>query len=206
MTTSIAEDVSRETMAAFGVFEQLVRRWTERINLVSKASLLDLRNRHTLDSAQLFRFMPQGAKHWVDLGSGGGFPGVVIAIMAKELAPDLCVSLIESDARKATFLRVAAAELQLSIDVKNERIDALPEMQADVVSARALAPLVDLLALAQRHLKPDGTAILPKGAVFEQEIADAAKRWTFELETHPSQTASEGAILLIRTIRKREQG
>jgi 16S rRNA (guanine527-N7)-methyltransferase len=193
-------DVSRETSERLERYADLVKRWNPKINLVSRASLDQLWTRHIIDSAQLFALRPTDARHWADLGSGGGFPGLVIAALAAEAAPDLRVTLVESDSRKAAFLATAARELGLTVTVKPERIEALAPLGADVLSARALAPLDTLLGYASRHLAPAGRALFPKGARAEEEIAAARKHWAFDLHRHPSKTAADGAILEIGAI------
>lgn len=190
--------VSRETIAALHAFEAEVRRWTATVNLVSRGSVADLWDRHIADSAQTFQACPPNARRWLDLGSGGGFPGLVVAILARELRPDLHVTLVESDQRKATFLRQAAQKLGVDVDVLAKRIESLPPQGADVVSARALAPLADLLELAAPHLKSDGLALFPKGARHAEEIAEAKRSWTFDLETLPSATQPDAVLLMIR--------
>jgi 16S rRNA (guanine527-N7)-methyltransferase len=194
--------VSRETQDTIASFENLVKRWNPAINLVSKASIHEMRDRHTLDSAQLFYLSPRNAGSWVDLGSGGGFPGLVVAILAKQERPDLKVTLVESDQRKATFLRQAIRTLELPATVLAERIEHVPPQSADVLSARALAPLVELLAHAERHLAPEGTAMFPKGARHSEEVAEARKDWEFDLDTHPSESDSQAAVLVIRNIKR----
>lgn len=156
-------NVSRETFEELRAYRSLVRRWTPAINLVSKASVDDLWQRHIADSAQVFAATgAESAQSWVDLGSGGGFPGLVVAVLAKELRPDLRVTLVESDLRKATFLRQAAQALSLSVTVHSVRIESLAPQNADVLSARALAPLSDLLAHAERHLRKGASLSSPK--------------------------------------------
>jgi len=199
---NVGLDVSRETLEALETFEALVRRWNPAINLVSKSTLPTLRERHTLDSAQLFAFCPTSASHWVDLGSGGGFPGIIIAVLARDQRPGLRVTLVESDARKATFLRESARVLGLGLSVMNKRIETLPALNADVLSARALAPLVQLLGFAHTHLREDGLAILPKGGRHADELAEARRKWEFELEAQPSLSDPEAAIFLIRKINR----
>ena len=205
---TVAEDsvgglvVSRETFAALQALEALVRRWNPAINLVSKTTLPDLWSRHVVDSAQIFAFRPKGARTWVDLGSGGGFPGLVVAVLARELSPEMSVTLVESDLRKATFLRQAAQSLGLVVDVRSQRIESLPNLHADVVSARALAPLADLVGYAARLLRPGGTAIFPKGARFAEELAAARSAWDFDVDTRPSLSDGEAAILVIRNIQR----
>lgn len=197
--------VSRETFQVLEDFAALVRKWNSAINLVGKGTLPDLWSRHVVDSAQLFRFLPPSAKVWLDLGSGGGFPGLVIAALARELAPDLRVELVESDLRKATFLRQAAQSLGLSVDVRSERIESLQPIQADVVSARALASLVDLLAYAHSHLRPGGIAVFPKGNRHAEELAEARRSWQFDVEAEPSLSDAGAAILVIRNIHRAQQ-
>lgn len=195
-------DVSRETLTALETFEALVRRWTPAINLVSKQTLPDLWARHIVDSAQVFALCPASARHWVDLGSGGGFPGLVVAVLAQELKPDLRVTLVESDLRKATFLRQAVQALDLPVTVLSQRIESIPALQADVLSARALASLRDLLGYAVRHLAQTGIAIFPKGARYEAEIAEARRDWAFDVDTRPSLSEAEAALLVIRNIHR----
>lgn len=195
-------DVSRETFDALKAYESLVQRWNPAINLVSKASANSLWQRHIFDSAQIFSLCPPSALSWADLGSGGGFPGLVVAILAKELKPDLRVTLVESDLRKATFLRQAAQTLGVPVTVLSKRIEALEPMNIDVLSARALAPLVTLLGYVETHLQPAGTTIFPKGARFQDEIAEAQKVWAFDIDIKPSLSEAEAAILVIRNIHR----
>ncbi|MBA3908621.1 MAG: 16S rRNA (guanine(527)-N(7))-methyltransferase RsmG [Rhodobacter sp.] len=195
-------DVSRETSAALEALAALVWRWNPAVNLVSKASLPHLHERHIVDSAQLYNFRPQLARHWVDLGSGGGFPGLVIAILARERDADLKVTLVESDGRKATFLRQAAQELGLRVMVINDRIESIPALGADVLSARALAPLSGLLEYAELHLHPDGVAIFPKGGRYAEELEEARNTWDFEVDIHPSLSEQGSAVLVIRDIQR----
>lgn len=196
-------NVSRETFLALQDFDALVRRWTPAINLVSKNSLPSLWTRHIADSAQVFLACPTDkVQIWVDLGAGGGFPGIVVAILAKELRPGLKVTLVESDLRKATFLRQAAQSLVLDVQVLSSRIETLPPMNADVISARALAPLSQLLGYASTHLSAGGTAIFPKGARFAEELADARNVWSFDVDTRPSLSEESSSILVIRNIQR----
>jgi 16S rRNA (guanine527-N7)-methyltransferase len=197
--------VSRETFHALQQLEALVRKWTPAINLVSKATLSDLWDRHIVDSAQLFSACPTGATYWADLGSGGGFPGLVIAIIASEKQPDLKVTLVEADQRKAAFLRQAAQSLSLPVTVICGRIEALAPLEADIVSARALAPLSDLLGHAVRHMRPGGTALFPKGSRHEEELMGARTSWAFQAETRQSVSDPKSAILVIRNIHRARQ-
>ncbi len=201
MGTNVAGvNVSRETMADLEAFAALVAKWTAKINLIARGTVDSIWDRHVVDSVQLYKFAPKTYKKWVDIGSGGGFPGIVMAILGKEMNPQAQFILIESDQRKAAFLRTAARELGLSVVVIAERIELAPEQNADVVSARALTALSGLLSLSQRHLKPDGLALFHKGRQSGQEVADAQKNWTFELEDYASITDPDARILAIRRI------
>lgn len=195
-------NVSRETEDRLRAFAELVLKWTQRINLISKASAQDLWGRHVLDSIQIYDHAPKGIALWLDIGSGGGLPGVVVAALAAQFQPEARVAMIESDQRKAAFLRTALRELGLDGQVVAERIDAVPPMGADVLSARALAPLDQLLAHAERHLGPGGTAIFPKGKTAQQEIADASTNWLFNIEKHASMTDADARILVIKDIKR----
>ncbi|MBK1634865.1 16S rRNA (guanine(527)-N(7))-methyltransferase RsmG [Rhodovulum adriaticum] len=195
---TVTRDVPRETSERLSAYAALLRKWNPAINLVSRSTLKDLETRHIADSAQLFDLAPKNAAHWVDLGSGGGFPGLVIAILAADAAPQMRVTLIESDLRKATFLRTAARELGLeNTNVLSQRIEAAPPQGADVLSARALAPLTDLLSFATRHLAPDGVALFPKGARHDQELEAALATWRFTVQKIPSTTDPQAVILQI---------
>ena len=205
-TVSVAGlSVSRETFAKLEAFEALVRHWNTAINLVSGSSLPELWQRHIVDSAQLFAFCPVHAKSWMDIGSGGGFPGLVVSILAQDAMPELRVTLVESDLRKATFLRQAVQSLGMNAQVISDRVESVPPQSADVLSARALASLSGLLGFAQRHLQPEGVALFPKGERFEAEIADARKLWSFDIEAQPSLSHPGAAILVIRKIERAKQ-
>ncbi len=195
-------NVSRETRERIGAYVDLLGKWNKRINLVAPNTLAEVWTRHIADSAQIYQYMPSGAQSWADLGSGGGFPGAVVALMAAEKTPDLKMTLVEADQRKATFLRSVARETGVPFRVIADRIENVPSLDADVVSARALAPLDDLLGLVARHLREGGTALLPKGASWRDERASALEHWTFDCETHPSKTDTQAVILEIGDIKR----
>lgn len=190
--------VSRETIERLEQFVELLKKWNPAINLVSNGTLGDVWSRHIIDSAQLYRLAGPTVGRWVDLGSGGGFPGLVIACIAAELNPGMDVVLVESDLRKATFLRQAARQLGLATRVVAERVENLPPLAADIVSARALAPLATLCALSVAHLFQNGTALFPKGTNFRSEVEQAAQDWRFDLEVIPSVTEPSAAILKLK--------
>lgn len=186
--------VSRETLDRLTLYVDLLRKWTARINLVSRASLTDVWRRHILDSAQL---LPLGAPTgpWLDLGSGAGLPGLIVAIMG---ARD--VHLVESDSRKCIFLREAARATATEVTVHNCRIEALEPLPAGTISARALAPLPDLLVLAAAHMTDDTVLLLPKGQDVADELTAASKCWNMRVEQIPSQSDDWGVILRLKEV------
>ncbi|TFL17556.1 16S rRNA (guanine(527)-N(7))-methyltransferase RsmG [Jannaschia formosa] len=188
-----AADVSRETLEAFAA---LLQRWTRKINLVGSLDTNDLWDRHILDCARLADLIPHEAKTYADLGTGAGLPGLVVAI----LRPDLSTTLIESDNRKAAFLRAARRDLSLNARIICNRIEVAAPQSADVVSARALAPLPDLLRLATRHGGPATYYLFPKGERWEREVAEARRAWSFDLQVSDSRREGAGPVLLITNV------
>ena len=193
-------DVSRETLQRLGILHDLVLKWTQRINLISRDSQGSLWGRHIADSAQLWALRPEAARTWADLGSGAGFPGLVIAALAVEAAPDLSLTLVESDARKAVFLAEAARAIGVAVRIENRRIESMPPLAADVISARALAPLEVLLGLLEKHRAAGGIGLFPKGAAVHKELETAARTWRFERRLHGSITQPGAAILEIGAV------
>lgn len=189
--------VSRETQERLDCYVSHLRSWNARINLVAPGSLDDVWRRHVVDSLQLLDLAQSDARHWVDLGSGAGLPGLVIAIAALSQRPELRVTLLESDRRKCAFLHSAAHVCGVSVRVLSDRIENAPPQDADVISARALAPLPRLLDLTAPHLAPNGRALFPKGAQVAGELTSALEHWRFQVQTHPSKTSSDGVILAI---------
>lgn len=195
-------DVSRETLERLLRYEVLLKKWNTTINLISKSTLGEIWSRHFLDSAQLFDFAPSDTYMWTDLGSGGGFPGLVIAILSKEKRPKQEVILIESDHRKAVFLAVIQRELDLNAKVITQPIDVVSPLNTHILSARALAPLENLLTFCERHLRPYGNALFPKGERWEEELAAAQKNWSFACEVRPSISSRSGVILKISGVKR----
>ena len=191
-------NVSRETLTALQNFADEVARWNGAINLVSKSALADLWQRHIWDSAQLYDLGAGQGGVWLDMGSGGGFPGIVMAIMGAQN-----LVLAEVDQRKATFLREVSRKLALQTRVISARLDEIPPCNAQTITARALAQLTDLLAHASRHLSPAGRAIFPKGRGFQHEIDAALKDWVFSCTNVPSKTDADAAILIVENIARR---
>ena len=193
-------NVSRETIERLEIFHTLLLKWNKKINLVAPNTLENAWSRHFLDSAQLFRFAPP-AGHWADIGSGGGFPGAVVGIMAADVA-ELRVTLVESDRRKCAFLRTVARETEAKFTVLTSRIEQTPQLNADVLSARALTSLTSLLEFAKIHLSPNGFALFLKGKKAKQEISEALEQWSFGCETLQSETDSEAVVLKIGGVKR----
>lgn len=193
-------NVSRETEDQLNTFFQLLEKWTQKINLVAPKSMENAWTRHFLDSAQVFAFRSCDAGTWVDFGSGAGFPGLVCAILAKEKYPDLDFTLVESDARKSIFLRTVVRELGLGTQVLNQRIENIGSLNADIVSARAVASLDKLLPLAKQHLSQDGKCLFLKGERWQKEVSEARKTWNFSMTNHKSKTDDNAVILEIGDI------
>ncbi len=188
-------DVSRETLDRLTVYLELLGRWQRAINLVGPATLADPWRRHILDSAQLLSHLPERASPLVDLGSGGGFPGMVLALLG---VPG--VALIEADGRKAEFLRQVARATGTRVAVHAERIERLTAWPAAVVTARALAPLPRLLPLAEPFLAADGVCLFLKGPSLTRELIDAGKSWHMVPEMFPSVSSSSGIVLKLRGV------
>lgn len=195
-------NVSRETLERLEKYAALLRKWNPAINLVAKSTLDDLWSRHMLDSAQIFSLAPEDTTSWVDLGSGGGFPALVVSAMALESNPDLQMTLVESDQRKSTFLRTVIRELGLNAKVIAKRIENVSDVQAQVISARALASLGQLFDWSEAYRLPESIAIFPKGATVEKEIKEALASWGFVTEKFTSKTDSQATILKIGEIHR----
>lgn len=179
----------------YEIWVSLLRRWNQRINLVSPSAMSDLWDRHVLDSAQIWPLIPDDAQVIVDFGSGAGFPGLSVAIEAKHAARGQTVHMIESAGKKASFLKSVSRETSAPARIWSDRIEQIEPLKADVITARAFAPLARLLPMAFRHLKMGGEIVLLKGERFSDEIEEAEKHWSFTYETRPSVT-QDGAVIV----------
>jgi len=196
----IQASVSRETFDRLELYATLLVKWQKAINLVSPSTLNQLWARHFLDSAQVLAEAPEGEGTWCDLGSGGGFPGLVCATIAKETRPGYDFHLVEADLRKSSFLRETARQMGVKVGVFSRRIEDLPPQNAQVISARALSSLDTLCGYAHRHLAPGGVALFQKGARHAEEVAKARRDWHMEVTAIPSQTADDAVILRIEQL------
>lgn len=197
--------VSRETAERLTLYVDLLKRWNPVKNLVSPHTLGEVWERHIVDSLQLVRLAPPDARVWVDMGSGGGLPALVIAACVGEI-PGAQVHCIESKLGKAAFLQEAARQMRVPVRVWARRVEDIvgSELQrADVVTARALAPLVKLLDLANPLLKTGALGIFPKGQDVASELTEAARYWTFEPRSVPSVTDPKGRIIVIHGVDRR---
>ncbi|MFU8777365.1 MAG: 16S rRNA (guanine(527)-N(7))-methyltransferase RsmG [Roseovarius sp.] len=190
--------VSRETQARLEIYADLLVKWNPHINLVSKSSLDQMWTRHFADSAQIYDLAPHPVDHWVDLGSGGGFPGLVVAILARDTGSPRRITLIESDERKTVFLRSVIRQTDVNAIVLNDRIEKIEPQRANVLSARALTDLSGLLAYAERHMASDGVALFPKGARWENELLVAEATWRFTYRLVKS-TTEDGPVIFAIT-------
>lgn len=194
-------NVSRETIEKLIIYRDLLVKWNPKINLVSSKTLPDSIGRHFADSLQLWAYRGT-AKSWADLGSGGGFPGMVVAIANSCSGNSLTVTLVEADARKCSFLRTVSRETNTPVEILANRIEEANIEQADIVSARALAPLTKLLEMTHGNLSPAGFALYLKGQSCDEEIAAASRAWSFSYEKFPSKTDADAAVLKVWDIER----
>lgn len=200
--------VSRETLEKLVQYAALLERWQRTLNLVAPATIPELWHRHMADSAQLAAFVPATARTLVDLGSGAGFPGLVLAVLLD--GRGVKVTLVESDQRKAAFLGEVMRQIRTPMEIVSLRIEN-PTIQdriltPDVVTARALAPAERLFELAAAYFSADTVGLFLKGQDVERELHDARQRFQFDVELHPSLTSDEGRIAIVRNLKARTQG
>lgn len=198
-----SSNVSRETLEMLQRFVTLLEKWNPRINLVSKATLPDVWERHILDSAQLHPLIASDVTTVVDIGTGGGFPGMVLAILMRDSHPDAILKMVESDRRKCAFLQTVLTELQIPAEIHIERVENLSPLAASLMTSRALASLDKLLGFASRHLGEGGRALFLKGANAEAEVNEALASWQFDLQKKASETSADAVVLEVFNIRPR---
>lgn len=194
-------NVSRETLERLETYATLLRKWNPKINLVSPKSLDDLWSRHIVDSVQIY----EQAEHfetWTDIGSGGGFPGLVCAIIGHEKNKRASFTLIESDTRKCVFMKEVVRTTGIECAVINDRIENVPPMGSDILSARALTSLNGLMSYADLHLSKQGLALFPKGKNWEEEVREARQEWHFDMNVVKSVTDSQAVILRVKGIQR----
>lgn len=197
-----APQISALATERLQIFVGLLAKWNAAINLVSPASLAEVWTRHVADSAQVLDLAPIRRARWLDMGSGAGFPGIVIALITADTPNPVEMTLVESDRRKAAFLSTVSRETGVPMIIQAARIEAVVPQNADTVSARALAPLVRLCSFAERHLAPHGAALFLKGGHYDAEIAEARRTWSFALDVRRSSTDPAGAVLIMKDLRR----
>jgi 16S rRNA (guanine527-N7)-methyltransferase len=190
-----ALNASCEALAKLDRYAEILVEWNQKFNLVSETTLPHIWQRHFLDSAQFMRIAPREAKSLADLGSGAGFPGLVLSIMGIRN-----VHLVESIGKKANFLRTVIEELKLDTKVLNMRIESIHEIKFDVITARALKPLPQLLKLAKPLMKKDSLCIFLKGQQLDGELTESRKYWRFDHETFSSLSDRSGRVLKITNL------
>jgi len=190
--------VSRETLEKLKRYAELLADWNARHNLVSSGSLEDVWRRHFLDSSQVATLVPTTSRTLIDLGSGAGFPGLVVAAMR----PELRITLVEATGKKCRFLQAVSEALGLQAEILNRRIEDIPVRPFDVITARACAPLPQLLSYTQRFWGKGSTALLHKGQNLAVELTEAHKSWRVQAEQHPSRSDPSGIILEIRELQR----
>jgi 16S rRNA (guanine527-N7)-methyltransferase len=201
--------ISRETLDRLTTYAQLLSRWQKTINLVAPSTMGDIWHRHFADSAQLWRFRPENARTWLDIGSGAGFPGLVLAILGAETSATHHI-LVESDARKAAFLREVVRTTGITVDILCMRIEN-SETRANVkavdcLTARALAPLPRLFEMAAPYFTSSTLGLFLKGRDVAAEIEQAARGWQFDYELKPSITDEDARVVLLKALKpKREE-
>ncbi len=188
--------VSRETLSRLKAYADLLTDWNARHNLVAKSTLPDVWHRHFWDSAQLVPLIPEAVGTLADLGSGAGFPGLVLAA----LRPGLKVTLHEATTKKCDFLQAAVDRMGLKVEIRNARLEDLPPQAFDVVTARALAPLPLLLDYAHRFTGPNSVCLFLKGQNVGSELTEASKCWNMKVSQVPSQTDPSAAIVTVREL------
>ena len=192
--------VSRETCDLLRLYYDMLISWNKKINLVSRKSIKTSWNRHFLDSAQLWLYLPQKANKWLDFGSGAGFPGLVIAFISKELKPDLKIVLVEKNKKKALFLNEVVNKIGLNVEILSNNVELIRPQRADVITSRAFGKLDHLLKISYKHQNKDTTALFPKGINFTEEIIISKKKWSYELERIKNIIDSNSFILKIRKL------
>ena len=197
MKHDLSKNVSRETFSLLERLAALVEKWNKSINLISKSTVPNLWERHILDSVQIYHATQVNFKRWLDIGSGAGFPGLVLAILAKEKNIDGKIILVESDKRKCAFLHTVRRDLNLNLSIINKRIEECDPQNADIISARALANLTKLFDLSFNHKCENTTFIFPKGRSWQEELVAAEKTWNFSWEAVNSITDSQAVVLKI---------
>ena len=196
-------NVSRETLNGFYEYKTLLCKWNEKINLVSKHTLINVWERHFLDSGQIIIDVDASGKRWVDVGSGAGFPGLVVALLLRDRKVDCDLVLVEKHPKKVFFLKEVIRKLNLSVEVVNDNIYTLEPLNADILTARAFSELNNLMEIAFRHRKKEGICLFLKGENYKIELDKTLNNWFFDYDIVGSLSSSSGNIIKVKKIFKR---
>ena len=196
-------NVSRETLKCFYEYKTLLSKWNEKINLVSKNTLVDIWERHFLDSGQIIKHVEASGKRWVDVGSGAGFPGLVVALLLRDREIDCNLVLVEKNPKKGFFLNEVIRKLNLNVEVVNDNIYTLEPLNADILTARAFSELNNLIEISFRHRKKEGLCLFLKGENYGFELDKTLNYWFFDYDVVESLSSSSGKIIRVKKIFKR---
>ena len=198
-------DVSRETLTQLYDFAEILKEWNGKMNLVSKNSIKDIWDRHVLDSLQLINYLPINLKQLVDIGSGAGFPAIVLAIVLKQKNPDVKLTLVESITKKTVYLNDVVQRLNLeSVQILNSRIENAVFKDVDVITARAVAALDILLGYQNKIGNSKTVGLYLKGKSYGEEIKNAENNWFFKCDKTPNRYSDDGVILQISELRRKK--
>lgn len=198
-------DVSRETIEKLEAFVALLREWNAKMNLVSKNSLEDVWVRHVLDSLQLIKYIPENVQTLLDIGSGAGFPALVLAIAMQEKMPTAKCQLVESITKKTVYLNDVKNRIGLNnVQIINSRVENLKVKNVDIVTARAVAALDVLCEYVYAMATKNTRMLFLKGCSYEQEVVAAKQKWHFDLKVYKNQYSEDGVLLEINNLRKRK--
>ena len=196
-------NVSRETLKGFYKYKTLLSKWNEKINLVSKNTLVDIWERHFLDSGQIIKHVEASGKRWVDVGSGAGFPGLVVALLLRDRKIDCNLVLVEKNPKKGFFLNEVIRKLNLNVEVVSDNIYTLEPLNADILTARAFSELNNLIEISFRHRKKEGLCLFLKGENYRFELDKTLNYWFFDYDVVDSLSSSSGKIIRVKKIFKR---
>lgn len=194
-------NVSPEVVEKLDAYVSLLNEWQRKMNLISSNTLSIVWTRHILDSAQVYKYIEPQDKVIMDFGSGAGFPALVLSIMDQNQQLD--IHLVESDGKKCQFLDAVKEKCKLNVTIHNERIENLPHLSVNIITARALAALDKLISYASPFMTWETRCIFLKGKKASEEINEAKKKWMFDLEKHQSVSSDEGQILILSKVKKK---
>ena len=195
-------NVSRETIDSLCEYESMLSKWNSKINLISKNTFNDIWNRHFLDSGQIIKHVDASRKRWVDVGSGAGFPGLVVALLLRDRKIDCELILVEKSTKKVFFLNEVIRKLDLKVKVINDDIGTIDPLRADILTARAFSELNNLIQIAHVHRKANGICLFLKGENYRFELDKTLNYWFFDYDVFDSLSNPSGKIIRVKNILK----